>query len=126
MKKKVTVTIKENKKDRFIRLANKRVNNVLDQLRLIGNLSDSRYYDYSQEDIKKIFSSIQKLPKYKVYAITETKGEKSKTLIYDNYTESEFEYNFIPKNVKDNSFEIKAFFPLDSILVEIPGKITME
>lgn len=75
---------------------------------------------------KFIFSSIQELPNYKVFAITGKEGNKSKTLIYNDYTKSEFEYNFIPKNEKDNSFEVKAFFPLDSILVEIPGKIKIK
>ncbi len=72
---------------------------------------------------KFVFSSIQELPKYKVYAITGK--ERLKTLIYDDYTKSEFEYDFIPKNEKDNSFEVKAFFLLDSAVVEISGKIKM-
>ena len=49
----------EDKRKKFTRLANNRVNVVLDKLRLIGNLSDKRYYEYSDEDVKKIFSSIQ-------------------------------------------------------------------
>lgn len=48
----------EDKRKKFTRLANNRVNVVLDKLRLIGNLSDKRYYEYSDEDVKKIFSSI--------------------------------------------------------------------
>ncbi|AUC84829.1 hypothetical protein CW731_05765 [Polaribacter sp. ALD11] len=74
---------------------------------------------------KFVFSSIQKLPKYNIYAVTKKGGKKSSTLIYENYTESEFEYDFIPENKKDNSFQIQALFALDSILIEIPGKITM-
>ncbi len=50
---------KEEKRKKFTRLANNRVNIVLDKLRLIGNLSDKRYYEYSDNDVKKIFSSIQ-------------------------------------------------------------------
>lgn len=51
---------KEEKRAKFTRLANNRVNIVLDKLRLIGNLSDKRYYEYTDEDVKAIISSIQK------------------------------------------------------------------
>ena len=51
---------KDEKRDKFTRLANNRVNIVLDKLRLIGNLSDKRYYEYSERDVKQIISSIQK------------------------------------------------------------------
>ena len=50
---------KDDKRDKFTRLANNRVNIVLDKLRLIGNLSDKRYYEYSEKDVKQIISSIQ-------------------------------------------------------------------
>ncbi|WP_064966178.1 hypothetical protein [Tenacibaculum ovolyticum] len=72
---------------------------------------------------KFVFSSVKKLPKYNIYAITKKGGKKTTTLIYEDYTESQFEYDFIPENKTDNSFEIKALFPLDSVVVEIPGKI---
>ena len=48
----------ESKRDKFKRLANIRVNNTLKDLDLIGNLSNSSNYDYSDEEVKKIFSSI--------------------------------------------------------------------
>lgn len=51
---------KEEKRAKFTRLANNRVNIVLDKLRLIGNLSDKRYYEYTDQDVKAIISSIQK------------------------------------------------------------------
>ena len=51
---------KDDKRDKFTRLANNQVNIVLDKLRLIGNLSDKRYYEYSDKDVKAIISSIQK------------------------------------------------------------------
>jgi hypothetical protein len=76
-------------------------------------------------NFKFIFSSLQKLPAYNVYAITKKGDKKSSVLIYENHIESQFEYNFIPKNEKDNSFEIKTLFNLDSIVVEIPGVINI-
>ena len=51
---------KEEKRAKFTRLANNRVNIVIDKLRLIGNLSDKRYYDYTDQDVKAIINSIQK------------------------------------------------------------------
>ena len=30
------------------------------KLRLIGNLSDQRYYEYSQKDVKQIFNALNK------------------------------------------------------------------
>ena len=48
----------ESKRDKFKRLANIRVNNTLKVLDLIGNLSNSSNYDYSDEEIRKIFNSI--------------------------------------------------------------------
>jgi len=48
----------ESKRDKFKRLANIRVNNALKVLDLIGNLSNSSVYGYSDEEVRKIFNSI--------------------------------------------------------------------
>jgi len=48
----------ESRKDRFDRLAEKRTNSVLNNLRLLGNLSNKSNYDYSEAEIRKIFSAI--------------------------------------------------------------------
>ena len=45
----------DNKREKFKRLANTRVNVVLDKLRLIGNLSDKRHYEYDEKHVKAIF-----------------------------------------------------------------------
>lgn len=49
----------ENRSDRFKRLATRRTNAVLDKLRLLGNLSNKSNYDYTEEDLRKIFSAIE-------------------------------------------------------------------
>ena len=49
----------ENKRDRFVRMAEKRVNNALKAIYLIGNLSNRNNYDYSQRDISQMFSVIR-------------------------------------------------------------------
>ena len=48
------------KSKKFKDLAEKRVNAVLDKLRLIGNLSDTRYYEYTREDSRKIITVLKK------------------------------------------------------------------
>jgi len=60
----------ETRKQRFKRLGNKRVNNVLNQLRILGNLSNKSYYDYNDSDINKIFKAVEhqlKITKGKFY-----------------------------------------------------------
>ena len=47
-----------SKRDKFVELAEKRVNNTLNNLRLIGNLSNSANYDYDQKDVEKIFRAL--------------------------------------------------------------------
>ncbi len=49
----------ESRSDKFKRLATQRTNAVLDKLRLLGNLANKSNYDYSDEDLKKIFSIIE-------------------------------------------------------------------
>lgn len=48
----------ETRGGKFKRLASKRTTNVLNQLRLLGNLSSKANYDYGEEDIRKIFRAI--------------------------------------------------------------------
>ena len=51
---------KEEKKERFKRLATQRTNTVLQKLKVLGNCSNRSAYDYSEEDIGKIFSEIDR------------------------------------------------------------------
>ena len=49
----------DDKKGRFIRIAERRTNNILEQLRLLGNCSNKNNYSYTEEDVKKIFNVIE-------------------------------------------------------------------
>lgn len=49
----------ETRRDKFKRLANARVNSALKQIGLIGNLSNKSSYEYSEDDIRKIFSELE-------------------------------------------------------------------
>lgn len=47
------------KRAKFKELAEKRVNNAMKNIQLIGNLSNTRAYDYSEDDVKKIFKTLR-------------------------------------------------------------------
>jgi hypothetical protein len=54
------MTKKEQRKERFKRLATQRTNAVLKKLQILGNCSNRQAYEYDEEEIKKIFSVIEK------------------------------------------------------------------
>ena len=49
----------ESKEERFRRLAEARVNKILHLFRLLGNLSLEGHYDYTGEQVEKIFRTLQ-------------------------------------------------------------------
>ena len=50
----------EAKRDRFVRIAEARTNKILEMMRLLGNCSSKAYYEYTEEDVKQIFSALEK------------------------------------------------------------------
>ena len=52
------VSASENPEQKFKRLAVLRTNVILDKLRLLGNLSNTRTYSYSDDEVEKIFSAL--------------------------------------------------------------------
>ena len=51
---------KESKRERFVRIAESRTNKILDMMRLLGNCSSKSNYDYSDDDVKKIFGVLER------------------------------------------------------------------
>ncbi len=49
-----------DKRSKFVQLANQRVTKAIDQIRLIGNLSNRAAYEFTDEDTKKIFKALQR------------------------------------------------------------------
>jgi hypothetical protein len=47
-----------DKRERFVELGEARVRKAAQMLRLIGNLSNTSNYDYSQEDAQKILTAL--------------------------------------------------------------------
>ena len=50
----------ETKKDKFLRLATQRTKEVLSRLRVLGNCGNRQVYQYTEDDVEKIFSAIDK------------------------------------------------------------------
>ncbi len=48
----------ESQKERFKRLASKRTNEVLRKLKVLGNCANTQAYEYTSEEVNKIFSAI--------------------------------------------------------------------
>lgn len=72
--------MKETRRQRFKRIAGARTNKILDMLKLLGNCSNTGNYEYSENDVKKIFNAIE----------TEVKISKAKFI----------------KSAKKNKFEL--------------------
>ncbi len=51
---------KETKRERFVRLAEARTNKILDMIKLLGNCSSKSNYEYTDEDVRKIFGAIER------------------------------------------------------------------
>ena len=49
----------QEKAERFKRVAENRTNKIIDQIRLLGNCSNRSNYEYTEEDVKKIFAAIE-------------------------------------------------------------------
>ena len=47
------------KQKKFRELAEKRVNNAIKNIQLIGNLSNTSAYSYTDEEVKKIFKALK-------------------------------------------------------------------
>ena len=67
----------ETKSEKFARIAEARTNKILDMIRLLANLANSNNYEYTDDDVRKIFTAIEK----------ETKNTKNKFMGIDSKDE---------------------------------------
>lgn len=51
--------MKETRNEKFKRLATKRVNDILYRLDILSNCSNKSSYEYSEEEVNKIFKAIE-------------------------------------------------------------------
>lgn len=49
-----------DKREKFVKLAEQRVNRTMREIRLIGNLSNRGAYSFADDDVRKIFRALQK------------------------------------------------------------------
>ncbi|MGI6787649.1 MAG: hypothetical protein ACOX5X_03815 [Acholeplasmataceae bacterium] len=49
----------ESKHEKFKRIAENRVNRIIDQIRVLGNLSNTSNYEYSLDEVNYIFKTIE-------------------------------------------------------------------
>ena len=50
----------ESRHERFKRIASKRTNDIFEKIRILGNCSNKSSYEYTEEEVNKIFSEIDK------------------------------------------------------------------
>ncbi len=52
--------IKYAKKDKFKKLSENRVNQILDKIRVLSNLANKSNYEYDDKDVNKMFLAIER------------------------------------------------------------------
>ncbi len=73
----------ETKREKFVRLAEARTNKIIDMLQLLGNCSNSSAYDYTQQDVDKIFSAIESEVREAKKKFNKTEARKSSRFSLD-------------------------------------------
>ena len=68
-----------NKQDNFKRIAENRTNKIIDMISSLNNLSNTSYYEYTEEQITAIFDAIQaELDKQKENLMPKHDGKKKR------------------------------------------------
>lgn len=52
--------MEETKREAFLRLAEARTTAILERIRILGNCANPYAYEYTDEDVRRIFSAIEK------------------------------------------------------------------
>lgn len=67
-----------DKKGNFIRIAEARTNKIIESIMLLGNLSNTSYYEYTPEQIEAMFMAIQEELDNQKKRFTEKEPKKKK------------------------------------------------
>lgn len=70
--------MKETKHDKFVRIAEARTNKAAEMIRLIGNCSSRSTYDYSEEEVRMIFTYLERELKNAKNKFIGTESEEGK------------------------------------------------
>ena len=71
----------ETKNQKFVRLAEHRVNLILKELHKLGNLSNTRNYEYTDEQVKMIFSELRRTLNKTQKLFTENSNSQPKKFV---------------------------------------------
>lgn len=72
------ISMAETKHEKFVRVAESRTNKIIDMIRLLGNCSSTATYEYTDEDVKKIFTAIEQELKVCKSKYQDTSNKESK------------------------------------------------
>lgn len=53
------MSVKSEKREKFVRLAEGRTQSALDAIRKLGNLSNARAYEFEADDVKRIMKALR-------------------------------------------------------------------
>lgn len=70
--------MEETKREKFVRIAESRTNKIINMIDLLGNCSNRSTYEYSEEDINKIFGRLEKELKNAKQRFTSTEVSSKK------------------------------------------------
>jgi len=73
----VETTTGNKKAERFVRVAGKRTQRVLDSLRLLGQCSNRRSYEYTDAQVNRIFREIRKSLREAEHDFKRSKSERN-------------------------------------------------
>lgn len=68
----------ESKHDKFVRIVEARTNKAAEMIRLIGNCASKSSYEYSEEEVRKIFAYLEKELKNARNKFNGTESEEGK------------------------------------------------
>ena len=68
----------ETKHERFVRLVEARTNKAAEMIRLIGNCANRGSYEYTEEDVRKIFAFLEREIKSARAKFNGTDGEEER------------------------------------------------
>ncbi len=70
--------MKNEKRERFIRIAEARTNKIIKMIRLLSNCSNRSAYEYNDDDVRKIFSTLEKELKQAKLKFTQNEKDRFK------------------------------------------------
>lgn len=108
--------VKETREERFRRVAEARVNKIIAEIRLLGNLSRTGTYEYTPEQVDKIFRCLELEisaaqarfadPQKKRFSLSESAEQETPGTTYPCGTSGAPKDNWIPTTIIDEQEEI--------------------